>query len=361
MRKLLYRILLYLNILFALVLLLAYASVFISPSSFTLPALFGLAYPLLLLINLAFVVVWLIRLKPAIFISLVVLLVGWNYHKSFIRFQGEEATPTGHDIKVLSYNVRLFNLYGWNSNPGTRQKIVDFIRLEKPEIICFQEFYISDDSTFNTRSLIKELGLTPYFQFAPEPGHDNRKHTGIATFSSFPIINQGTIILPDDRYFCIFSDILWENDTLRVYNNHLQSTMLKERKDHFFKSLDFKEKQDLEDLRNISMRLMEAFRLRARQVEVIQKHISKSPYPVIVCGDFNDTPISYTYQMMRKKLRDSFIESGQGIGNTYRGKFPSYRIDYIFHGKEFESFNFTTHRVDMSDHYPVSAMIRYLK
>jgi endonuclease/exonuclease/phosphatase family metal-dependent hydrolase len=88
-------------------------------------------------------------------------------------------------------------------------------------------------------------------------------------------------------------------------------------------------------------------------VDILSAHIRQSPYPTIVCGDFNDTPVSYTYHKMRGKLVDAFIESGSGIGNTYLGNFPSFRIDYIFHSKSFRSCCFRTDRINMSDHYPV--------
>ena len=115
----------------------------------------------------------------------------------------------------------------------------------------------------------------------------------------------------------------------------------------------------MNEIKDISHRLKYAFRKRAHQADVLSDHIHTSPYPVIVCGDFNDTPVSYTYHKIRGDLVDAFIESGRGIGNTYSGMFPSYRIDYILHSRNLRSGGFETVRVDYSDHFPVSCLFEF--
>ena len=109
--------------------------------------------------------------------------------------------------------------------------------------------------------------------------------------------------------------------------------------------------------RKIVGRLKRAFIKRAEQVDSVARSMSQAPYPVIVCGDFNDTPVSYAYNTLSKKLTDTFLESGTGWGKTYIGVFPSYRIDYILHSKYFQSYEFTTHKEKLSDHYAISCKI----
>jgi len=97
-----------------------------------------------------------------------------------------------------------------------------------------------------------------------------------------------------------------------------------------------------------------AFQKRALQVNIVSEHIKDSPYPVIVCGDFNDTPVSYTYHQISKNLNDAFSETGSGIGRTYANILPAFRIDYILYDDFFDSHNYIIHTIEISDHYPIS-------
>ena len=110
-------------------------------------------------------------------------------------------------------------------------------------------------------------------------------------------------------------------------------------------------------MREIIRKIKTASEMRAEQVRKIREHIDNSPSKVVVCGDFNDHPVSYSYQKIRKNLKDAFVESGRGIGRTYVGKLPSFRIDYILHSKGFNSYNFKTINFRMSDHLPVTCIL----
>jgi endonuclease/exonuclease/phosphatase (EEP) superfamily protein YafD len=168
------------------------------------------------------------------------------------------------------------------------------------------------------------------------------------------IVGKGEIKFPNTFNVCIYTDLKIGNDTVRIYNNHLQSIkFLKE--DYVLIDtirLQYNERQVL-GLQKILVRVRDAFRTRAQQVDDVSAQIRRSPHPVIVCGDFNDSPVSYSYKTMRNKLKDAFIESGNGIGYTYRGKFPSYRIDYILYDPLFRSYEYESPKLELSDHYPV--------
>ena len=114
-------------------------------------------------------------------------------------------------------------------------------------------------------------------------------------------------------------------------------------------------------LQNMAIRLKSAFLLRSNQAKVISAHLSKSPYPVIVCGDFNDTPISYAYRTISKGLTDAFVNSGKGFGNTLVGPIPYFRIDFVLHDKKLKSGHFRTIKTNpLSDHHPLTVQIDYL-
>ena len=143
-------------------------------------------------------------------------------------------------------------------------------------------------------------------------------------------------------------------DTVRIYNMHLQSIAFGATDYQYMDDLEKnKQTEDIEHSKSIGKRLKKAFIKRARQADLISESIAASPYPVIVCGDFNDTPASYTYHRIAGNLKDAFVESGNGFGKSYVGKFPSFRIDYILHSKQFKAFDFKTIHEELSDHYPV--------
>ncbi|HSI91383.1 MAG TPA: endonuclease/exonuclease/phosphatase family protein, partial [Adhaeribacter sp.] len=151
---------------------------------------------------------------------------------------------------------------------------------------------------------------------------------------------------------CIFTDLKVNGDTIRVYNAHFQSNRLR-REDYEFLGNPREEKEKWLASKNILNRLKTGTIKRSNQVDVVASHIAASPYPVIICGDFNDPPSSYTYNRLRANLKDAFVESGRGFGNTYNGLIPLLRIDYILHHRRFRSSGFQVIKQDLSDHYPI--------
>ncbi|MCD6355167.1 MAG: endonuclease/exonuclease/phosphatase family protein, partial [Prolixibacteraceae bacterium] len=177
---------------------------------------------------------------------------------------------------------------------------------------------------------------------------------GSVTMTRFPIVNMGEIRFEGSRNITIYTDVLVQRDTIRIFNIHLQSYQINPDRYSVIESPGTDQEKDLEELREMGIKFKKAFQLRAAQVREIRKYIGSSPYPVIVCGDFNDTPASFSYRQLRQGLTDAFVASGKGIGRTYVGKLPSFRIDYIFHSKDFSSYNFQTYNFRMSDHLPIS-------
>ena len=374
MKKILYRILLFINLIFAAGLLLSYMSVYVNPSIFWPVAFFGLVYPFLLLANVLFMIMWLVRLKKEFLISLIIILLGWGYIKRVVSFQGKsldkETMETiidtdGSDIEnktninLLSYNVRLFNIFNQSKDKNAGEKILELISGKNPDLCCLQELYIDNEKGISLEELTKNLSLTPYSNIVWANKIGKKEYYGIATFSKFPMVNKGAIRYPDSKNISIYSDIVIAEDTLRIYNNHLQSVRFKKRNIDFLENLDLQsEEETILELRDISSRLKNAYIKRAEQADILSEHIRNSPYRVIVCGDFNDTPVSYVYRKIKGDLNDAFTLSGRGLGNTYSGTFPKVRIDYIFYSDEFSVFNFRTTKVEYSDHYPVSCSLR---
>ncbi len=344
------------NHLAAVALLTSYLASHVSPENFWFLAFFGLAYPILVVINLLFVLYWAIQLKKRSIYSFIIIIAGFSNLHHYIQLSTNKSPDHSKKIiKVMSYNVKVFDLYNWSRNIETRKKMFQLIKHESPEIACFQEYFHRDSSKYaNTDSLLKFSNFNYCHIEYTSTGRLNQ-HFGIATFSYYPIINKGKINFGyNGNNVCIYSDIVLGKDTVRVYNMHLQSIAFSH---DDYKYIDDLQKdvqaEDVEHSKNIVKRLKRAFIKRAKQAELIEYSISLSPYPVIVCGDFNDTPSSYTYNTVSKKLTDSFVESGNGFGRSYVGAFPSFRIDYILHSDQFIAYNFKTIREELSDHYPI--------
>ena len=364
MKNVLYSILLYVNFLLAAFLLLSYLSVFVNPEIFWLMAFMGLAYPFLLIINIIFAIFWMFRWNKIFLVSLISILIGWNNITNHfqIPLSRKNIDKTFNDkvdniktIKVLSYNVRLFDRYNWSEQKDAKDKIINFILSNNPDILCLQEYFTSAKSDLSERKIKSVLKQYKYSHVYYNIKTKDLSNFGIVTFSKYPIIEKGVIKFENTFNTGIYTDIKTNNDTIRIYNNHLQSIKLKSKNYDFFTRLSLRDQEQLKEFKDISSRLRYAYIMRARQVDLISKHAEDSPFPVILCGDFNDTPVSYTYKKVKGNMKDAFVESGIWTGSTYVGSLPSFRIDYLFFDKKrFNSYNYRTHRVAFSDHYPIS-------
>ncbi|MBE9468347.1 MAG: endonuclease/exonuclease/phosphatase family protein [Bacteroidetes bacterium] len=357
MRKFINKILFWLNILSIIFLLLSYLSSYISPEDNLVFPLFGLLYQYILLVNILFVVYWIFRKKLFFLLSLITILIGWNFFNNFFQFRFPEKSTTNQTLnvntfKLLSYNVRLFDLYNWSHNKDTKNKMFDYIKSQDAEILCFQEFYNDETNSFSTLDTLVKFQKAKNYHHAYTFDVQGVYHFGIATFSSYPIVGKGEIRFKNTNNICIYTDIKIKNDTIRIYNNHLQSIHLQKEDYNFIDNIN-SEKDKIKGAEGIVKRLQKAYKERAYQSEIISNNIKQSPYPVIVCGDFNDNEGSYVYRKMRNDLNDAFVNCGSGFGNTYNRKITGFRIDYILYDDFFKASNFKISKIKYSDHYPL--------
>lgn len=358
MRKLVYKIVFAVNILFAMALLISYLSVHIRPDAFAFPALMGLAYPYLLLINILFALFWLILLRFEAFISVAVIAIGFTHFSNYIKLSRPPGDKTG-TFKILSYNLRLFNYYENKKPVSSDKKVMELLKNQQPEIICLQELYIQGDLQKKVTELRSSLG-NRYNSHIKVIRTAQNRYYGIATLTRFPIISKGDIVHPNSSSLSIFTDILINQDTFRIFNNHLQSFRLQKMERSFLSEITESsgDKETMSELKNISVNLKQGFVKRASQAQILKDWINRTPHPVIVAGDFNDTPVSFSYRKIRKGLNDSFLTSGFGAGFTYKGNYPPNRIDYILYDDNLECRQFEIMKVRYSDHYPIIAYFR---
>ena len=347
-------------------LLLAYLCPFIHPGTFWLLPFFGLAYPIIFIFSIFFLIIWTLARSKWALIVLAVILLGGKLHFRMVAIakDPENSPKLEETFHVMSYNVRLFDLYNWTMSEKyeNRDSIFSYVKAENPDVICFQEFYHQDKPTsFSTRdSLILMLNIQDYHE---RYSHKlaGRQNFGIAMLSKYPMISKGDVAFTtednnDDNY-CIYSDIVKGQDTFRVYNIHLQSIKFKQDDYAVFGEINDRADFKKSNIRMMIDKLRIAFPKRADQASTVMEHIKTSPYSVIICGDFNDTPLSYTYNQFNKSMIDAFRNCSFGIGQTYIGRVPAGRIDYIFHSKDLNSTQFKIQKGEYSDHRAVSCRI----
>lgn len=354
----------FLNVVAVICLVASYLSGFISPEKWWVLAFFGLAYPAFLIINIIFIIFWLITWNRFIFISLVAIAIGYKHLLAIYPIRFSQPDTPSQGIKIVSYNVH--SLYGnqiADNKQETKSKVTEFFAAQKADIICVQEFFaIGEDFSQTLSKFAKSIHLD-YYSFRNYHEYNNkRKINAIATFSRFPIVNSGGLKLPERSHYAIFSDVVMNRDTFRIYNLHLESIRFGKDDYYFYSQLTEPDEEEIAPIKEGSIRMVEklrkAFAIRSQQVNILAKHIAACPYPVILAGDFNDPPTSYTYHQLTRKLTDSFIESGHGLfKSTYAGKLPSFRIDYILHSGQFKSFSYETFEVYLSDHFPISTTL----
>lgn len=351
----------WLNLLAVAALLLSYLSIRVSPTTVWPLAFFGMAYPFLLVANVACIAWWLLFRRKRMWPSMLAILLGFGHVGEYVQFVGESDAPAGvkAPFKVMSWNVRIFDLYSWSHNAQTKEEMLDLIRLEDVDILCLQEFLNVDKKV--GPSVRDELSSGYRFtNYADEYTAHTRTgyHFGIATFSTKPIVGKGVIHFPDDlNNLCLWTDIVIDDDTVRVYNAHLASLRFGDQDYRFMKDIQDGSSTDVLERGGLRImrRLKSGFIRRASQMEMIAAHMRTSPHPVVWCGDMNDTPMSYSYHQLRElELEDAFVESGSGIGHTYIGAFPSFRIDHIMHAPELRTWGFRTLPDELSDHRPIT-------
>ncbi len=329
-------------------LLLAYLAPYVPPDYFWPISFFGLAFAFLTYVNITFLLIWALQRSKRLLLPLIVLLIGYYpIGNTFQLFPKSSTNQTG--IDVLSYNVHGFRSVQLAKKP-TYSGIMGYVESTASEIICLQEFNVGATGKKGLEGIKFDLPSIKYYHDEPN---------GLVTFSKYPILDKGEIRFSGSSNLVIFSNIkISDKLTIRVYNCHLQSYSIDPEDYNIADPSEFEpDSQEIARARKISFKLKSGFILRASQSRKLADHIRKSPYPVIVCGDFNDTPVSFTYRKVRGELKDAFVESGWGVSNTYNGKLPSFRIDYIFTDKMFLPVKYVRDKVDFSDHYPIRCQV----
>ena len=359
MLKALRRILFIFYLLTVVPLIFCYLSQVISPVTFWPFAFFGLLFPVLIVIQIAFLILFIVLRSKAVIMPLVLIVVGWtSITQTFqMSFKSVSASQNKSQVKVMTYNVRLFDIaHYWSTLKDQSEGVFSYVNDLKPDILCFQEFAVQDPGNFSIDFIKSRLPSLPFTAAEYNFTNQNRKH-GLAIFSRFPIIMSGHEHFADTKNMMLFCDILIRQDTVRVYNNHLESIHFDRDEFQWIDTTTNKTRIPRDKITEIIDRMKGAYIKRGTQADQVKKNIDHSPYPVIVCGDFNDTPVSYTTHQIGKNLYDSFRSGGRWLGITFPNVKAPLRIDYILHSKQMTSSDYRIGKVKFSDHRPVSCSI----
>lgn len=351
-----FRPLLWINYIFIILLLLTNLSPVVAPDVFWPMTILGLGMPVLVLINAFFFLLWLVLFKRYLFYSLLAIILSYSIIGDHIRFNWDsQESSDAASIGIISFNAR--NLSNTNVNRGDKElraQIMEYVATQPADIICFQEFQtyptrgVNSVKNYQNRFNKKHVYTTQYLQ------HNTMEFVDLLVmFSKYPIKNSHDFYM-DGKSYGFYVDLEIEGSIYRVFNLHLES--------NHFNLLDYQIFTETEAAfdakkRNHVLWLLQKLKKysvkRSYQARTIKTEIEKSPYQVIVVGDFNDTPASYTYQHISSGLTDAFHEKGLGYENTYNGNLPPMRIDYMLFDEAFTVINYHVLKPDFSDHFPL--------
>ncbi|MFK7813418.1 MAG: endonuclease/exonuclease/phosphatase family protein [Maribacter sp.] len=326
-----------LNVITALLLLAACVVPYISSENFSFLSFLSLAVPVLVGINILFLLFWTLKRKRQLWVSLSVLVLGYFSLGTFIKLNFSEDEILEEDLSIMSYNVRGFNKWGELDNPNVFEDVKAFVEQENPDIICFQEPNYDRKKEY--------LEKYPY-QYLDYIYMNGKVLLGI--FSKYPIIKSDFVCFPESVNNGAFADILYKKDTIRIYNIHLQSlgvtpgngTIRNSPKDKLFK------------------KVTKRFQLQQQQAKMVADHMASNSYKQILCGDFNNTQFSNPYKTIKGEKQDTFIEKGSGYGRTLIFHDLPVRIDFILADPAFEVKRHNNYDVKYSDHYPIMASFK---
>ena len=315
---------------------------YLSPAKSWVFSTFALGAPVIYLLDIVVMLYWVVRwrwYRALAMIAVVVLGLFYlsRYYKIDVERHYDSSFVERHYTKVMTYNVL----------EGKSEGFPAYIAKHNPDILCVQEMTVGSE---NWEALTQTYKTT--HKSSGEP-------VGSQILTKFRIIRSGEIPnLP--RRNGVWADLRIKDDTVRVVNLHLQSTSIRPEDTQFLEKHQYiVDSQRESKLRSIVSRLVENNSKRAKQAEAVAEFLEKSPYRTIVCGDFNDVPLSYTYNCIARNLDDTFSRMADGFAYTYDTRYRLLRIDNILVSPSIEVVSYEVDNdVDFSDHYPVISRVK---
>lgn len=345
MKKAIYYFGILLTIFFALLGIAGFISGYVSPIECDFISFFGLALLPSLAINLLLVFIWLIRKSLWTWLPTATLFLNISFILSMLQFKIPHNLPQGKEsIKMISYNIDNFSHDGNDHFNEITQWLIN----EKPDILCLQECPAQNSPSMD--SITSALPFLPYSCYT----YSDSGSSGNALFSKYPIVRFESMLYSESDNKSLSAVLDLSGQFVRVVNNHFQTTSVNAVKPHLYQAhAEGNQSGELRAIFNLFMQMKKNFVKRARQADFIRQLLDAEKGATIVCGDFNDTPCSYTYKTVKGDLTDGFRDCGSGFGYTFRQLKKLFRIDYIFYSSSFKGLTYDSPNLDYSDHKPV--------
>ncbi|MDB5247690.1 MAG: hypothetical protein JWQ40_2084 [Segetibacter sp.] len=354
------RLFIIINCLFAGLFLIACLVPYLNPSVWWFMGLLGLSVPYLALTLVFFIFFWWVVKPVWSIIPIITLLIGWKQLSVLFATNKYETFTEKKDsthIRIVDWNIR--SLVGLSDKADKkrldRATIPETIIAQNPDIICLQEF----NSSAAQNNFIRFQEKYPYYYFSKDFEREKQDYqAGSVIFSKFPIVDSGKVQFPGtSSESLIYADIETPRKIIRVFTTHMQSFKFKQEDYERIEKIKNTEEKALPASKSIIEKMKLAYTKKGEQANIVRDALDKSPYPAVICGDFNDVPNSYTYFHIRNNWQDVFLATSLGIGRTYLAVAPTLRIDYILPDNNFYIQQFDLVDENLSDHLMLVADI----
>ncbi len=360
LQKISSRILLWSSIVLATGLLLSAWLPYLNPGKFWVAGFSGFFFPILFPVCLLLLpLLWWYKMKMPLLLCGIALccaipaaLVTWSFHP----VNAGEGT-VANSFTLMTYNSSSMGLVAYKTEEARVAAIYDMIRKARPGILCMQEFYSNDQAGREHHiDSIMRTGNYGWHYFTCDKTHWNTWYYGISLFSRYPILSASSIPCGKSSAGSgssfLQADLAINGDTIRIFSVHLTSYM--------FNSEDYNN-MSAPGSSSLIYKMRSTFEKRSAQALQLAALVAESPYPAIVCGDFNDTPVSFTYKTVSHNMKDVFLETGNGLGRTLSFLSPTLRIDYLLAQPSFSIHSGGVLQIHPSEHFPVMACLSLKK
>ncbi len=320
----------------SILLVASWVSGFVNPVNNWMVSILALTFPYVFLIAIPFACWGLAVKKVKVWILiLLLLLTSTTFRKSFFNQSISRSSPATNSFSLVTHNIG-------SSLEGNQRITWSFYKKTDADILCFQEWYEPSNARPIKDSLLRHYKSTL-----------TKNQNAWPIFTKYPIVQQGEIRSKAIGNGLTWADILYQKDTIRIYNVHLVSNRISNQTEALMNGDNLRKKNIARRVFDVMKRYRNALKIRVEQARIIKTHMNTSPHPVILAGDFNDIPSSYVYRYLQKGLYDSFYESGSGMAYTYAGKLPFLHIDHVLYDHSYDCNDIQIKRVNYSDHFPV--------